>query len=75
VIRALVVAALVVTACAGYTERVRYRASKEFRCPTKELIVEDIGTGAYLVTGCGYRATYVCGQSNAEGDVTCIRNR
>ncbi len=49
---------------------VKLRASREFSCAEDQVVVEELGAGAFRATACGNQATYVCnrvGQCVKEG--------
>ncbi len=51
---------VLVVGCTTTTSRLRTRFSKEHGCPESETRVVESGGTAYVATGCGQSAEYVC---------------
>lgn len=50
------------------------RAEHDLSCPSDQLTTEDVGGGAYRVTGCDREATYVC-QTGEHTTTVCQREK
>lgn len=61
---ALLLAALGASACNPKEMAVHTRAANEFACPSNQVEVRALGGSAFVATGCGQTATYVCQREN-----------
>lgn len=71
--------ALLVSGCAEMQLAARDRFIAEFGCPSERVMHRSLGGNAYLATGCGRRAVYVCeaatGLAAMEDPAVCRRER
>jgi hypothetical protein len=67
---------LTLAGCAGMmmSGAAEDRAEHDLNCPSDKLTSEDVGGGAYRVTGCGREATYVC-QTGEKTTTVCQREK
>ena len=55
--------------CVQPASIVRDRHAAEYRCPSSNVSVSDIGGGAYMAVGCGPSTIYICVGNHCAADV------
>lgn len=72
---------VVVTGCgATSSDAARVRFANEFRCPEKQVALEELGGSSFRTSGCGQTAVYVCKEvtnpmaGRSVNEIPCVRN-
>ena len=65
--------ALCMVACADVSSQVRTRAAHDFGCSEQATRIVDSAVGVYRIEGCGYRASYECGDGTGGVNTDCRR--
>jgi len=70
VLPAAIAVLVVVAGCASLESQILARASRDFTCPRKQILISDVVGELYRVKGCGFAATYDC-QEDASLHFSC----